>query len=103
MEELKQALKSTLNQLTAQMTAQVRRHALSDGWEQDVANSLSVVHTNNSLSIQVDDQFADKAFTHEFGTENSSPKATLRKFGNQNESAEVAALAIFNKFVSKKL
>jgi hypothetical protein len=103
MDELKQALQSTLHQLVVQMSEQVKHHALSDGWEPEVASALNVTHDGNNFSISIDDQYADRAFIHEFGDQDNAPKATLRKFGNQNGSAEATALALFDKFVSRVL
>ena len=51
---------------------------MADGWEPQVAAGLSVNVTTGSASISVNDEFADKAFEHEFGTQNHRPKATLR-------------------------
>jgi len=103
MDELSQALKSTLHQLVLQMSEQVKHQALNDGWEPDVASALGVEHDGNKFSITVDDQYAARAFVHEFGDQDNPPKATLRKFGNQNGSAEATAVVLFDKFVSKVL
>jgi hypothetical protein len=76
---------------------------MSDGWEPEVASALGVVHDGNRFSITVDDQYANRAFIHEFGYQDNYPKATLRKFGNQDASAELTALQLFDKFIERTL
>jgi hypothetical protein len=52
---------------------------MQDGWEPEVANALTVNVTEHTATVEVHDDFATKAFDHEFGTQNHSPKATIRK------------------------
>ena len=84
MDILTEALKKAVSKLSDTATKQLRAHAVQDGWEPHIADSLSVNVDSSSAVVTVDDQFADKAFDHEFGTQNHTAKATIRKSGVQD-------------------
>jgi hypothetical protein len=78
MDILTKAIQKAVHKLSVSATRQIQQHAQADGWDASTASGLSVNVTTNSASISVNDEFADKAFEHEFGTMNHRPKATLR-------------------------
>ena len=70
------------------MTAELRRHAISQGWEPHVANGLSVKWDGSSMKHDLGEHTFDEAFVHEYGDENHRPKATVRRFLNRPMKAE---------------
>ncbi|CAB4128705.1 hypothetical protein UFOVP223_98 [uncultured Caudovirales phage] len=83
------------------MTDQVQQRALSEGWDPEVASSLSVRYQHKKFIMSVADEHKNRAFDFEFGTQNSAPKGTLRRFGNENHAAGVDLAKMFNDWVDR--
>ena len=65
------------------MGAQLRSKALNDGWHPDAAASLNVEYKDGKF---VATSASDAAFDHEFGTETSSPTASIRNYGKNSHA-----------------
>ncbi len=85
MEILSRALQSAVRQVAAHATAQLRGNALQDGWDASTASGLEVAVVGQEAKVIVHDDFADKAFQHEFGNQNHRPKATVRKASSSSQ------------------
>lgn len=77
------ALNEAAQTSTKVMTSEVRRHAVKQGWEPEVANGISISVNGDHLSYDLGDEHKDRAFVHEFGDENKQPKATVRRYLNK--------------------
>jgi hypothetical protein len=82
-------LRSILNNLhsaahdTAQfMEGEIRKSAISHGWDQKVVDNLHVRFHDNKFNVYVHDKYVGDALTHEFGNESKRPTAALRKYNN---------------------
>lgn len=82
MKKLLEATQKAKQDTAQYMTAQLRQHAIQNGWDADVANTLQVAHENGKFVAKVHPDYADRAFVHEYGTETVRPTATIRKFMN---------------------
>jgi hypothetical protein len=82
--QLKAAVNKAKEDTAVYMTAELRRNALSSGWHPEVVANMSVVHDNGSYKVTVHPDYTDRAFVHEYGNENSSPTAVIRKYSNNN-------------------
>lgn len=90
---LTSAIKRTQKILEKEMTASLRQRALSDGWDIGSASSLSI-----GVSDKVTTSMASTVgFDHEYGTEGTAPKGTVRKFMNDNTFWKKRASAILKK------
>ena len=101
MDVVVKALKNTLHQMAVHMTDQVQQRALSEGWDPEVASSLTVNYQHKKFIMSVADEHKNRAFDIEFGTQNTAPKGTLRRFGNENQPAEVDFVRMFNDWVNR--
>jgi hypothetical protein len=72
------------------MTSLLRQSALDHGWDSDVVSGLSVDHSDDKFSVKVHSSVADRAFVHEYGSEQKRPTAAIRKFLNDSSFAEKA-------------
>jgi hypothetical protein len=96
---LHEALKSAAADTAKFMTSELRHHALSDGWDPEVANSLHVHYDGKSYGVHIPEEHYNKAFEHEYGTESTRPLATIRKFSNNTANAEAA----LSKFMDRRV
>jgi hypothetical protein len=83
------------------MTMQLRQHALSYGWDAEVANNLSVVHENGNFHAKVHPDHTDRAFVHEYGNEHTRPTAAIRKFMSDPTNANNAFMVSVNRHWEK--
>lgn len=74
------------------MTVDLRHRALEAGWHPEVASNLHVTFDGKNFNSHVHPDYADRAFEHEFGTENKRGTAVLRKFASQHHDGERAFL-----------
>ena len=77
------ALNEAAQTSTKVMTSEVRRHAVKQGWEPEVANGISISVAGDNLSYDLGTEHKDRAFVHEFGDERKQPKATIRRYLNK--------------------
>lgn len=80
---LAKALKEAAETSTKVMTSEVRRHAVTQGWEPEVANGISISINGEHLGYDLGTEHKDRAFVHEFGDERKQPKATIRRYLNK--------------------
>lgn len=88
-------INKAIDMVTSEMTAALRSRVIIDGWNPDDAASIVVDHAPSKLAPKTRiDKFSAKysdtqsSFETEFGTETTSPKATMRKFMNDSSRWE---------------
>lgn len=82
------AITDATHDSTKIMTAEVRQHALNQGWEPEVAAGLTISFNGDNIKYDLGDKHRDRAFVHEFGDENKQPKATVRRYLNDKGTAK---------------
>jgi len=82
---LSRALQSAVRQVASHATAQLRSNAVQDGWDASTVSGLEVAVVGQEAKVIVNDDFAAKAFDHEFGNQNHRPKATIRKASSDSQ------------------
>lgn len=101
---LSKALVRAVESVTKEMTNALIANALSDGWDPSVAETLKVkrqpakLTANNSVhkfSAEVKD--GTEAFDAEYGRDEGTPKATVRKFMSNSKSWEKRTAKAFEK------
>jgi hypothetical protein len=102
MDILTKALKQAVHKMARVATAELRNQAMKDGWDYQVANSITVDTTGGGATVNVDDKFAAQAFDHEFGTQNHQPKATVRK-ADSNKIYQNQLAILFDNYLGKEL
>jgi len=75
------------HQTAQELTSELRNRALSSGWDKDVVNNIRVEYKDQKMGVHVHPDYAEQAFKHEFGTENSRPTAVIRKLNNDREAS----------------
>jgi hypothetical protein len=91
------AIEHAAAQTARVMGAQLRTSAINDGWHPDAASSLSVEYKDGKF---VANSSSGHAFDHEFGTETSIPKATVRNYGKNSHHH---AGGVFNGVLNNRL
>lgn len=91
------AIEHSAAQTARVMGAQLRSSAINDGWEKDAAGSLRVEYKEGKF---VATSGSGEAFDHEFGTETSKPKATIRNYGKNSHKY---ASKVFNSTLHNRL
>lgn len=66
-----------------QMTRELRKDALDAGWSPSLAGAIKILFTAGEFRVHVPDEFENDAFDAEYGNENGSPSAVIRKFANK--------------------
>lgn len=94
MKSLEEALEKALRHLSVSATNEVRSGAAAHGWDSETASNLSVQVSKTQAVIHVEDKFATTAFDNEFGNQNHSPKATLRKLNESGVFEDQFAILI---------
>lgn len=84
MKPLKTAIEKAAHDTALYATLELRNHAISDGWEPEVADGLSVEYVDGKFNTKIHSGVSDRAFVHEYGTEVTRPKATVRTFKEDN-------------------
>lgn len=83
------------------MTYDLRSVAVREGWEPEVASGLSISYDGNKFAYNLGDQFSEQAFNHEFGTETTRPKATVRRYLNDLSGAQKVMGKLIEKHVKE--
>ena len=91
------AIEHAAAQTARVMGAQLRSSAVNDGWHPEAASSLNVEYKEGKF---VASSGHDAAFVHEFGSETSSPKASVRNYGR---NSHLHADATFNHLLNNRL
>ena len=82
------SFKKTLNsiiiaaekQVVKEYTKNLRSHASSYGWPEEIANNLMVSHDGKSHSISYPKNLEEAVLTLEYGTQDAPPAPALRTF-----------------------
>ena len=90
----KKVLSQAAKETTKVMTAQLRAEAISNGWDADVANSLSVKFSNNKFKITSPAKYDKEINNLEYGTEDTQPSPAIRRYANRTEAAESHMLKV---------
>jgi hypothetical protein len=69
------------------MQGEIRKSAISHGWDKKVVSNLHVRFQDNKFNVYVHDKYLGDAFTHEFGSETKQPTAAIRKYNNNPAGA----------------
>lgn len=88
MSHIKKAIQRAGHEAAAYMTADLRYRALEHGWDPEVVSNLHVQHSEGKFSTHVPAEHADKAFSHEYGTETTPPSAVIRKYSKSSAGDE---------------
>lgn len=91
------AAEKAKRELSKAMDRQLKKNALKDGWDPEVAMGLTVSYDNGVFSTSHEPAHSDQVFTMEYGMPTSSPKATIRKLQSDSESALDAYAKLFEK------
>jgi hypothetical protein len=97
----KRLYKRALKELSKELTGQLQKHALQDGWDPKVAAGLTVSFNGTSLNAAHENQYGTMMFDLEFGTETTPPKATIRKMGNNTDDMRDKFAVICERLLSK--
>ena len=79
------------------MTSEVRQSALQHGWNNEVANSITVDYKDGDFHHSVAPEHEEAAWVHEYGTENERPTAVLRKYGGNADHLDSAFMMSLSK------
>lgn len=71
-----------LNELTAKLTTEFRKHALNLGWSLDVVSQMSVVWDDNGFGFDYPPTLEEKIDNLEYGEVGSSPSRAMLNFKN---------------------
>ena len=93
------AIHKAAEQTATVMTNQVRQHASSNGWTPEAAQSLNVKYVDGKFVAHSNHP---EAFTHEYGSQTQSPKASVRRFSHHSDKISGPVFAdILSKNLSK--
>lgn len=90
---------STTRDMGKLLTQSLVKFAISDGWPVEVASQLKVKQSGKRFEFDIDSSVSKQAMDIEFGTEGTSPRGTLRRFGNRNDIAG----KLFSKIAVQKV
>jgi hypothetical protein len=100
---LTNSLNKAIDKVTAQMTPELIRAAISDGWEPTDASSLRVEHRPSVITgTNKVSKFTARIVTEggsksEYGTQGESPKGTVRKFMHNTRPWEKTTAKIWER------
>jgi hypothetical protein len=100
--ELKEAAIKAIEDATKVATHSFRKHALQHGWDSDVVAHTHVKYENGKFGVHTHPDYQDRAFVHEYGTENVPPTAAIRKFFNRSENTEMPLREALNHHAGGK-
>ena len=99
---LTKALNEAAQTSTKVMTSEVRRRAVQQGWEPEVANGISISVNGDHLGYDLGTDHKDRAFVHEFGDEGKQPKATVRRYLNKLDGMDELFPKIYKHHLGKQ-
>ena len=70
------------------MTAELRKHAVTTGWDKELANSLSVSYVDGNLFIEYPDEVKEQVLNAEYGDGRNRPTSVLRGFAYRSPHME---------------
>jgi hypothetical protein len=76
------------NDTAAFMTAELRQRALRGGWKPEVVDHMHVRFDDNGFGVDIDEEYQEDAWVHEYGSERTRPTAVLRKYSNDSSKAK---------------
>jgi predicted HNH restriction endonuclease len=90
---LTDSLNKAIDKVTAQMTPAVRLAAINEGWDRNAANGILVEHKPDTIKgtakvAKFTATLDEAAGKEEYGTQESSPRGTVRKFMHNNRPWE---------------
>lgn len=97
-----QAFKEASELLAKEMDRQITRAARQDGWSRSAAKSLGVSYGEGGFNVNIAPGMETMAFDLEYGTETTSPKGTIRKFGKGANHKDRFAVIYTKRLLSIK-
>lgn len=83
-----QAFKKAAEQTAKDMSAQVKRNAVRDGWPMNVAATVDVKFNSGNFEMTHAPEHNTAVFDLEYGTENNKGKHTLHKMYNSTDETK---------------
>lgn len=65
------------------LSSALRTHAASNGWPQNLSQSLGVHHHDGHVRVSIPDHLVEQAMDLEYGTPSTPPSAAVRQFLNR--------------------
>lgn len=93
MQHIIDAIHRAAGEATSAATHELRTSAARDGWSKDAAKAVKVDYADGQFVAKLTGKHRDTAFVHEFGDQNTPPKATIRKASRNTPVAESALLS----------
>jgi hypothetical protein len=87
MDKLISAIDSAAKDSVEAMEKDLRSEASAAGWDLKTVNAITVKYEDSKFHIHIPEEHADSAFTHEYGSETTSPTAVLRRYSHGSENA----------------
>ena len=99
MKHILDSLDTATNLTARRLTAGIRRTALRNGWDSDVARSISVGYSDGQFKVNIPEEYKEQAMNFEYGTEIRRPTSVIRKFkyGNSESSTFFDSLSKVSK------
>ena len=90
---LTNSLNKAIDMVTAKMTPAVRLAAINEGWDRNAANGILVEHKPNTIKgatkvAKFTSTLDENAAKEEYGTQENSPRGTVRRFMNNSRPWE---------------
>lgn len=93
MQHIIDALHRAAEDATHAATKELRSSAANDGWSKDATKAVKVSYSEGEFVAKLTGKHRDAAFVHEFGDQDTPPKATIRKASRNTPAAEKALLS----------
>lgn len=96
-----EAFEKASKRVAADMSKQLTRNAVRDGWHPDVAAGLTVSYSDGTFSSSHAPEHSTAVFDMEYGTETTAPKATIRKMQNSTKEISDRFSVLYEKILVK--
>ncbi len=96
------AAKQASKELAREMSSQLKRNAVNDGWKPEVAVGLGVSYANGEFQTEHAPEHGTMMFDLEYGTENTLAKGTIRKMHASRDELADRFATLFERAVFKK-
>lgn len=70
--------------LSTLMSEDIRSHVKKHGWDDKVAENLSVKYDDGKFVAHIPAEYEEQAWVHEYGSETSAPTAAIRNYGKSS-------------------
>ena len=94
MKHIIDALHRAAAETTDFVTADARNHARKSGWDEKAVRTTRAEYSDGEFTLKAS---GDAAFVHEYGDQDHSPTAALRKYSKSSPAVEAALAANLEK------